>query len=203
MIIYLYIKEHTITGLRYFGKTTKKNPFKYNGSGHYWKKHIKKHGKDKIKTIEVWGFDDIDLCTHFALKFSDENNIVESPYWANLKPENGLDGAIIGSIGPNKGKSLSEETRSKLKIACTGWNHDQSAKDAIGIANKNKKLSKETIAKVKANHTKPFLGKKFSDSHKKKLSESKLGKKMPKTISCLVCMKSMTKSEYTRYHSNH
>ena len=26
---YLYIKEHSITGLKYFGKTTAKNPLKY------------------------------------------------------------------------------------------------------------------------------------------------------------------------------
>jgi hypothetical protein len=202
MIIYLYIKEHASTGLRYFGKTTKKNPFNYNGSGYYWKKHIKKHGTNKIKTIDVWGFDDINLCTQFALKFSHDNNIVESKDWANLKPENGLDGAIAGCQGPNKGKNLSEETKAKLRNN-SGWHHTQSAKDAISIANRNKKLSSETIAKVKANHAKPFLGKKFTDDHKKQLSKSKLGKSMSKTVSCLVCMKSLTKSEYTRYHLNH
>lgn len=29
---YLYIKVHSITGMKYFGKTTK-NPIKYDGSG--------------------------------------------------------------------------------------------------------------------------------------------------------------------------
>ena len=41
---YLYVKQHSITGMKYFGKTTR-NPIKYIGSGKYWKRHISKHGK--------------------------------------------------------------------------------------------------------------------------------------------------------------
>lgn len=50
MIIYLYVKRHKVTGMKYFGKTVKKDPYKYNGSGLYWVRHIKKYGK-KEKTI--------------------------------------------------------------------------------------------------------------------------------------------------------
>lgn len=39
--ITLYIKIHNVTGLKYFGKTTKNNPEKYTGSGKHWKRHIK------------------------------------------------------------------------------------------------------------------------------------------------------------------
>lgn len=92
MIIYLYIKQHSITGLKYFGKTVSRNPFKYSGSGKYWVNHYKKYGKEHIKTLEIFGFDDQELCTEFALKFSEENNIVESKEWGNKRPENGLDG---------------------------------------------------------------------------------------------------------------
>ena len=35
---YLYIKQHSVTKLKYFGKTTKKDPVKYLGSGIYCKK---------------------------------------------------------------------------------------------------------------------------------------------------------------------
>lgn len=89
MTIYLYIKKHTETGLKYFG-VTEKNPFKYKGSGVYWKNHIMKYGDDKIITLEVWGFDDINLCSNFAIKFSFENNIVNSQEWANQIYENGI-----------------------------------------------------------------------------------------------------------------
>ena len=55
MTIYLYVKQHSITGLKYFGKTTKIDPFLYKGSGKYWQRHIKKYGKNFIETLEVWG----------------------------------------------------------------------------------------------------------------------------------------------------
>lgn len=113
MIIYLYIKQHSITGLKYFGKTVSKNPFKYNGSGKYWVRHITKHDKKYVKTIEIWGFDNQDLCTEFALKFSKENNIVESEQWANLKIEDGFQG------GSDKG-SMSEEGKTNISLANSG-----------------------------------------------------------------------------------
>ena len=88
-MIYLYVKQHSITGLKYFGKTISKDPFKYPGSGTRWSNHLNKHGREHIKTLEIWGFDNQELCTDFALKFSKDNNIVESDEWANLIPENG------------------------------------------------------------------------------------------------------------------
>lgn len=91
---YLYIKQHSVTGLKYFGKTTK-NPYKYSGSGTYWKTHINKHGKEFVKTIWVSGlYYDTSIVEH-ALHFSIENNIIESNNWANLMLENGLDGGIF------------------------------------------------------------------------------------------------------------
>ena len=33
MTIYLYVKQHSITGLKYFGRTTQANPYKYKGYG--------------------------------------------------------------------------------------------------------------------------------------------------------------------------
>jgi ribosomal protein L37AE/L43A len=90
MTIYLYIKQHNVTKLKYFGKTTN-NPYTYNGSGKYWKRHIHKHGLD-ISTLYVYEFSDINECSEFALNFSSINNIVESNEWANMKPENGSDG---------------------------------------------------------------------------------------------------------------
>lgn len=89
---YLYIKQHFITKKKYFGKTTEKDPIKYKGSGVYWKKHIKKHGNQFVETIWV---SDLYFDTSIrepALHFSCENNIDESNDWANLIPEDGLNG---------------------------------------------------------------------------------------------------------------
>ena len=83
---YLYVKTHNITGLKYFGKTVVKDPFKYLGSGTRWRNHLEKHGND-ISTEIIGLFYDEDECKKVALQFSIDNNIVESPNWANLKLE--------------------------------------------------------------------------------------------------------------------
>jgi hypothetical protein len=42
MTIYLYVKTHNNTGMKYLGKTTKPDPHKYPGSGKRWTRHLKK-----------------------------------------------------------------------------------------------------------------------------------------------------------------
>src|ERR1035437_2618610 len=86
---YLYIKQHKITGLKYFGKTIK-DPLKYCGSGTKWKYHINYYGREHVETVWFQKFEDIDECRNYALKFSDDNDIVESDEWANLIVENGF-----------------------------------------------------------------------------------------------------------------
>jgi hypothetical protein len=131
MTIYLYIKQHHITGLKYFGKTKKLDPFKYNGSGAHWVNHYKKHGKEFIKTLDVFGFDNQEDATEFALNFSKQNNIVESKDWANEIPEDAKTG------GRPKGHKLSKETKLKMSASqlarTTGrtWNSLSKAKRSI------------------------------------------------------------------------
>ena len=69
--IYLYIKTHNITGLKYLGKT-KQDPFKYKGSGKRWRYHIRKHGNDV--TTEVIGVFE----TNEQLRLVSENNMNET-----------------------------------------------------------------------------------------------------------------------------
>lgn len=110
-MIHLYIKTHNITGLKYFGKTTK-DPLIYKGSGLYWKRHLAIHGNDVC--TEIYGsYVDTDICSQDAIKFSIINNIVESNDWANLRQENGKDGAPIGN-------SILYETRKKISNSLTG-----------------------------------------------------------------------------------
>lgn len=99
--LYLYVKQHKLTGLKYFGMTAIKDPYTYIGSGKYWRRHLKIHGKD-IETISVWEFANTKECENFAVNFSIKNNIVESTEWANLRPENGKDGKAPGSPGMKK-----------------------------------------------------------------------------------------------------
>lgn len=143
--IYLCVKQHNKTGLKYFCKTTRKNPVAYSGSGVKWKEHLNEHGWD-FNTIEIWEFNDQNECIKFAIDFSKTNNIVESVEWANLKIENGRDGggnlgiklpprsaehierhrqSIIGRPNPGvsaarTGSKQSDESNHKRSIALTG-----------------------------------------------------------------------------------
>jgi hypothetical protein len=102
----LAIKE--LAGQLYFCKSTKQDIENYNGSGVLWKKHIKQHGKENIKTLWIsdWYYTAEEI-QKVALHFSEENQIVQSKKWANLKIENGLDGGDCGPFGR-------EKTRKKL-----------------------------------------------------------------------------------------
>jgi len=146
---YLYIKQHKITKLKYFGKTTK-DPNKYFGSGKHWIRHIKKHGLE-IDTIWYQLFTDEKEMVDFALKFSKDNNIVESIEWANLKEENGLDGGFDKGwwseeqIEHNRKKAKERWAngvydKEKLRLSRIGFKQPQSQKDTL-----SKKLSKEWL----------------------------------------------------------
>ena len=160
---WLYIKQHNLTGLKYFGKTTAKDPIKYKGSGKYWSDHVKQHG-NKITTLWCELFDDKKLLVEFALNFSKDNNIIESPSWANLIDENGVDGWHPGQKRKfKKRKPLSEEHKAKLKAA--------RAKQIITEETK-KKISDAKKGKPHASHTR----KPHSEETKRKISESNKGK---------------------------
>lgn len=99
-VVHLYLKTHRTTGMKYFGKTTK-DPQVYQGSGVFWRKHLRKHGND-VETSVVASFDDDtqrDALMEFALWFSRENHIVESSAWANILEEDGLAGKPVGAPG--------------------------------------------------------------------------------------------------------
>ena len=162
MITYLYHKRHVKTGLNYFGKTTR-DPYKYVGSGVYWKRHLEKHGKE-IETVQVWAFKNLAECKKFAIDFSIKNNIVESKEWANFVIENGVDGQSPGFKNPKLAEA------NKLR---SGKNHP--SKQSGYVPNRlGKKDSAETIEKKRQAH----LGKKYgplSEETKQKISKSNSG----------------------------
>lgn len=88
----MYIKQHSITKLKYFGKTTN-DPQSYIGSGVEWTSHLKLHGRNYVETIWISEpFVERQKLYDFATKFSIENNIVESENWANRIIETGIGG---------------------------------------------------------------------------------------------------------------
>lgn len=184
MNTYLYIKRHTITGLRYFGKTTKQDPYAYLGSGKLWLRHIKKHGKEFVVTDWVKLFNNESELVEFALNFSKENNIVKSLEWANLMDEDGKHGSA-------KGRIVSAETRAKHSIIHSGKTISEKQKRQISARHKGKTITTE-------------VRKKMADSspHRKQTLESKA--KISAAVKCRrVCRlsdrKEMSVNHFNRY----
>lgn len=97
MKLYLLLKEHNITGLKYLCKRTAHSfdeCIKYKGSGKYWKNHITKHGND-VKTTCLFVTEDKKQFKKIAIKYSVEWNIIDSKEWANLCNEEGQGGNTV------------------------------------------------------------------------------------------------------------
>lgn len=109
---FIYIKTSPL-GLKYLGKT-KKNPYKYMGSGKIWKRHIKKHNltSEDIKTEVVFETRDINELIDKGIELSRLYNIVESKEWANLREENG-DGGDTSNFIDFSNPVFHDSSRSK------------------------------------------------------------------------------------------
>jgi hypothetical protein len=197
---WLYIKQHNQSGLKYFGRTTQKNPVKYRGSGKYWSRHLTVHGND-VTTLWCHLFTEKDSLIRFATYFSIMNNIVESEVWANLDIENGLNGTSAGKkFGPHtedwkknaskimkgkspwcKGKKLgpySEERKSKLRGKRKPFSEE--SKKNMSNAKKGKTFSEETKKKMSLSRkgtTGFWVGKERSEETKLKISNTMKNKR--------------------------
>jgi len=144
MIYYLYVKTHNKTGLKYLGYTNG-NDSRYSGSGKYWKRHLQKYGWD-ISTNYIAAFDNKNDLAYAGKFWSQHWNTVKSNDWANLCEETGNGGntskgkkrpdlsernrqRIWSKTSRNKvrlallGKSLSEQTKEKIRKAHLGVNN--------------------------------------------------------------------------------
>lgn len=177
---FLYIKRHKLTGLKYFGKTIRKNPLMYLGSGTYWKSHCKKHGKEHVETIWCHLFTERVDVIEFATFFSEFHDVVKSDMWANLITE---DGVGLSSVSRNKihaatkSRIFSEAHRKKLSdarkvrvVSIDGWIRICNAqKGRVHSAETKKKMSES------AKERKPS-----SIETKQKISDALKGKRYSK-----------------------
>jgi len=181
MTIYLYKKTHKVTGLKYLGTTNSKNPYRYKGSGTYWRFHCDKHGYD-IDTEILFETDSKEEIKSKGLYYSELWNVVESKEWANLKPEEGNGGGYVAG-------SESAKKRSAKMIGHPGWlkSQPESAKKLISKAQKellSALTPEEMIARMKNscchpdsytaersnNISKALTGRELSINHKKNVS---------------------------------
>jgi len=165
----LYIATHK-DGYKYFGKTelyfTQEDLQKYyHGSGKGWKEHLEEFG-DNV-TMEIYGIYKKSEVKEIALKFSRDNNIVESDLWANRKEETGSEGG-----------RLSSETKDKISESNRGKPKSEAHKNSMRNCNRKPRrfLTKEHSQKIsEANKGKPskLKGTKLSEETKQKLRKPK------------------------------
>jgi hypothetical protein len=142
---YIYVKQSP-KGLLYLGKTVQ-DPYKYEGSGLRWKRHLNLHGI-KNANLQTWILHE--TYNHSELKelgiyYSNLFNVVKSDSWANMKEEMGDGGFGSKESHPWFGRKKTLDHRKKLSLSLKG--------------NKSNK------------------GKSHSEKTKKKQSESQKGKK--------------------------
>ena len=99
---YLYVKTHNKTGLKYLGQTMYE-PYTYQGSGTYWKSHIKKHGYDVTTEILLETDDKKELIKQ-GLYYSKLWEVDKNDHWANL----------IMEIGPGRSGPTPDYIKQKI-----------------------------------------------------------------------------------------
>lgn len=145
-MIFLYVKTHNKTGLKYLGKTIQ-DPNKYKGSGLYWTRHIKEHGYD-VTTEVIFSTDCPKEFSEYASSYSKKHNIVESDSWANFREETGHGGFSKEDALKGYENSLKNFTKDKLsemgkkgyQKALSHLNHSKNGKKG-GLMNKGKPKS--------------------------------------------------------------
>ena len=182
MTIYLYVKTHQITGLKYLGKTKSTDPYKYKGSGTYWKRHLKVHGYicDTIILCECQTEEEI---TKLGLYYSKLWNVVESKEWANLKDEASQGGNLSAEtkakIGEShRGKQLTKDSIDKRTASRQGYSHSDDTRRKISQTQTGKIVSDETRRKI-SDANKGKRNPACTDETRQKLSNA--GKGRPKT----------------------
>ena len=116
------MKTHNKTGLRYLCKTSTNNPnrpFTYLGSGQYWKRHLKKHGKD-IKTEILEICESKEELIIKGMHYSKLYNVVESDQFANIVEERGDGGPTM------LGKQITKEQKLKQGKAISAFYQNSS-----------------------------------------------------------------------------
>jgi hypothetical protein len=130
----LYILQHSITKLKYFGKTTQ-DIRKYKGSGKRWQHHLRVHGTKHVVIRYVSNpYTDSIAISERATAFSIRHNIGKNKKYANLIPENGLDGgsnkgiprsteSIKKGVESRRGYVPSDDHKQKTSTSLTGVSH--------------------------------------------------------------------------------
>lgn len=86
----LMIKTHSVTGLKYLCITRREKWEEYTGSGTYWKKHLKKHGKC-FTTELLFQSEDYSEFVEQCVMYSEMFDVANNSEFANVIPESGYE----------------------------------------------------------------------------------------------------------------
>jgi group I intron endonuclease len=209
----IYKITNILNGKFYVGST--KNGLEKRLKRHFGDKNgctklasaIKKHGKDffDVCVLEYCSKNDILIREQYwldKLQPYDEGgyNLSKKAYHFNgeftEQHRQNISNSLKGRIPWNKGKTCSDETKSKLKLLSTGRKHTEESKLKISKANKNKIISEETRKKLSEAAKKRTLTK----EHKEKIANSLKNKKLSEDhkIKIGLAHKGKKRSEETR-----
>jgi hypothetical protein len=153
---FLYIKQHTVTGKLYFGKTVK-NPEKYLGSGTHWKRHLQKHGKDNVVNLWYCLYTNLETLVEAATQMSAIYEITSSKNWLNLKLEDGINGFDTGSFHSEEAKMKMSKSSNKMTP------RKNSNGETIMASNNDPRVTSGELSEF-------WTGKTHSEETKKKMS---------------------------------
>ena len=200
MTIYLYKKTHKVTGLKYLGTTNSKNPYRYKGSGTYWRRHCDKHGYD-FDTEILFETDSKEELKSKGLYYSKLWNVVESEEWANLKPVEGNGGGYVPG-------SASAKKRSAKMVGHPNWLKSQpdSAKKLISKAQKellSNLTPEEMIARMKNSccHPDSYTAERIENMRKGMIGKKKT--KTPKLLAAIEAKKERSIQNMLKAADNH
>jgi hypothetical protein len=179
MSIYLYVKTHQKTGLKYLGKTSREDYHEYPGSGLIWKRHLKKHGQDYSTEI-LLKTESIEEARETGIFFSRLFDVVNSTEWANLTVEDANGGENLKKLTrtPEWNKNIS---RSKLGKKNPNYKHGLSTNE-IKKQKYEKSKQKRLEVEEKKNYVKKerhefgMSGIRHREESKRKISEALKGK---------------------------
>lgn len=194
MTIYIYVKTHKITGLKYLGKT-EQNPHEYKGSGEYWKRHLNVHGSD-VDTEILKECQSNEEVQKWGLYYSELWDIVRSDNWANQKPENGDGGSKPGHLKGKSKPQVSKNNRKRLGELHPMYGKkrpDLSFRNANNTGEKNPMFGKVSAMRGKKN---PAL----TELNKKKTGKNNPMCKPEYQITCEYCNKTVSKGNFVRWH---
>lgn len=168
----LLIKTHSVTGLKYLCKTVKEDYISYKGSGKYWCNHLEKHGRE-VKTEVLYESSCLVEFSRVCVEYSTKFNVVESEEWANLIPENGLDGGDRWKFLDDEHKErVREFQRKKTKGVARSLEH------CVAISEGRKNMSTEDKEKRKLKLQKTRSSKNY-DHVWAKMSNDRIGGSNP------------------------